>query len=225
MHKDILIVGGSSGIGLALAKRYLSLGHRVTITGRKDPGLAGAKFLVFNISSDSQATVRDVDQLLMQCPSVNTLIYAAGFEQTGTIDQLGESEIAQAIHVGLFAPALLVRRLKGHPEKPLKVMLVTSSAQYTPRAVEPIYTAVKAGLGMLGASLGWDSDLGKVLVIAPSGTQTPFWRNQPHKNISDYLAPDWVADQIVLLSSGPFKYRYAKLLRNPARVEIVETRT
>lgn len=33
----------------------------------------------------------------------------------------------------------------------------------------------------------------------------------------------WVSDKIVELSSGAFKYKYAKILRNPARVEIQET--
>ena len=36
------------------------------------------------------------------------------------------------------------------------------------------------------------------------------------------LEPSWVANQIVALSSGNFKYKYAKLLRDPNRVEVVE---
>lgn len=32
----------------------------------------------------------------------------------------------------------------------------------------------------------------------------------------------WVADQIVDLSSGSFKYKFAKILRNPERVVVEE---
>ena len=75
---------------------------------------------------------------------------------------------------------------------------------------------------MLGASLSYDNGIGKVLVVAPSGIQTPFWKKG--EDISEYLDPKWVAEQVVELSSGPFKYRYAKILRNPNKVEIVEDR-
>ena len=34
------------------------------------------------------------------------------------------------------------------------------------------------------------------------------------------LDAKWVCDKIVELSSGAFKYKYAKILRNPARVDI-----
>jgi hypothetical protein len=36
------------------------------------------------------------------------------------------------------------------------------------------------------------------------------------------LEAQWVAKQIVELSSGAFKYKYAKILRNPERVEVEE---
>jgi len=41
MKKHILIIGGTSGLGLELARQYNALGHHVTVTGRKNPNLAG----------------------------------------------------------------------------------------------------------------------------------------------------------------------------------------
>ena len=101
-------------------------------------------------------------------------------------------------------------------------MFITSSSQYTARELEPSYTMVKSGLGMLGASLSLDSTIGKVLVAAPSGMKTPFWKK--NKDTSEYLDPKWVAEQILDLWVGPFKYRFAKILRSPERVVIEETR-
>ncbi len=145
----------------------------------------------------------------------------AGYYQEGTVDELTDNDIASMTNVGITAPAMLIRRLKTNPGAPLKVMLITSSSQYTPREREPLYAATKAGLGMLGACLGLDSELGKVLVIAPSGMKTPFWDET--KDTTGYLEPKWVAEKIIELSSGPFKYKYAKILRGPERVEVVET--
>lgn len=222
MLKNILIIGGTSGLGLELAKIYSSLGHTVFIAGRKNPNIANIKFINFSITSDLNETTRHVDNLLSQIKKINTVIYTAGFYQEGRIDTLSDNQISEMVNIGLLAPALIIQRLKNNPGKPLKIMLITSSSQYTPRELEPIYTSVKSGLGMLGASLSLDQGIGKVLVVAPSGIKTPFWNKE--KDISEFLDPKWVAEQIVELSGGPFKYRYAKILRNPTKVEIIETR-
>ena len=222
MLKNILIIGGTSGLGLELAKIYGALGHTVFITGRKNPNINNLNFFKLSIDQNHQNLITQIDELIQNIDKINTLIYVAGYYQEGKIDQLNDKEILEMINIGLTAPAILIQRLKNNPGKPLKIMLVTSSSQYTPRELEPIYTAVKSGLGMLGASLSLDQSIGKVLVVAPSGMKTPFW-NDSH-NTSGYLNPTWVAEQIVELSSGPFKYRYAKILRNPEQVEIVETK-
>lgn len=222
MLKNILIVGGTSGLGLELAKIYSSLGHTVFIVGRKNPNIANVKFINFSITDNLKETIHQIDNLLSQIEKNNTVIYVAGFYQEGRIDTLSDSQISEMVNVGLLAPALIIQRLKNNPGKPLKVILITSGSQYTPRELEPIYASVKAGLGMLGASLSLDLGIGKVLVVAPSGIKTPFWSKE--KDTVGFLDPKWVAEQIVELSSGPFKYRYAKILRNPTKVEIVETR-
>ncbi len=222
MLKNILIVGGTSGLGLELATMYAILGHTVFVTGRKNPQQANINFIPFNIEACSKRLIEETNQLISKLPKINTLIYTAGFYQEGRIDTLDDKQILGMINIGLAAPALLVHRLKNNPGRPLKVMLITSSSQYTPREQEPIYTAVKAGLGMLGSSLALDPEIGKVLVVAPSGMKTPFWNKE--KDVSKYLEPKWVAEQIIKLSSGHFKYRYAKILRDPTKTEIIETR-
>lgn len=222
MRKNILIIGGTSGLGLELAKTHAALGHTIFIAGRKDPQLTGIEFIKFSIDSDSQKLINEINSLVPKLPPIQTLIYATGYYQEGRIDRLDDDEILKMINVGLVAPALLVRRLKTKTDKPLKIMLITSSSQYTPRELEPIYTATKAGLGMLGNSLGLDPETGKVLVVAPSGMNTAFW--EKGRDVSGYLDPVQVAEQVTELASGTFKYKYAKILRNPVKVEIVEVR-
>jgi short-subunit dehydrogenase involved in D-alanine esterification of teichoic acids len=221
MKKHILIVGGSSGLGLDLAKLYIQEGHTVCITGRHDPMLEGAMYCELNIDDNSRHLANGVDQVIANFPAVNTLIYSAGFCQRAHIDELSDADIVTMTNVGLLAPMFLVQRLKNILEAPLKVILVTSSSQYTPREMEPVYCATKAGLGMFGASLVRDKKIGKVLVVAPSGIKTTFWRDSD-ANVSGMLATQWVANQIVELSSGSFKYKFAKILRNPERVEVEE---
>lgn len=222
MRKTILIAGGSSGIGLELARHYIADGHRVCITGRRDPNLPGARFFQLPIGASADALIPAINELVSAFPGVQTLVYAAGFLQRGSIETLSDEALLTMTNVGIVAPMMLASRLKLLAPTPLKLMLITSSSQYTPRAQEPAYAATKAGLGMLGASLVRDAGIGKVLVAAPSGIRTPFWSGTDEDTTS-MLDPAWVANQIVELSGGAFKYRYAKILRNPARVEVVET--
>lgn len=221
MKKNILIIGGTSGLGLELAKHYVDDGHTVCITGRKDPELPNTQFETLSIHADTDQLIVDIDHLLTQFGGINTLIYAAGFLQRGHIDQLNDTAIRKMINTGLTAPTLLIQRLKNKLNTPLKIILITSSSQYTARELEPLYCAVKSGLGMLGASLVQDKNIGKVLVAAPSGIDTPFW-NGTDADSSTMLDTKWVCDKVVELSSGAFKYKFAKILRNPARVEVID---
>ncbi len=221
MKKNILIVGGTSGVGKELAAHYIADGHRVCVTGRKNRNLDGATFQELCITGDTTRLATDLDRVIAGFSNVNTLVYSAGYLQRGHIDSLSDDGLQNMVNVGLLAPMMLVQRLKKVSVSPLKVMLITSSSQYTPRELEPAYCATKSGLGMLGASLVRNDGIGKVLVAAPSGMKTAFWEGT-EEDTETMLDPGWVAEQIVDLSSGVFKYRYAKILRNPACVEIVE---
>lgn len=221
LKKNILIVGGTSGIGLQLARHYIDEGHKVCVTGRKRPDLPGADFQEFDITDDTPALAQDADRVVSCFDTIHTLVYAAGFLQRGHIDTLDDNDLACMVNVGLMAPMMLVQRLKRRSDWPLKMMFVTSSSQYTPREFEPAYCATKSALGMLGASLVRDQALGKVLVVAPSGIKTAFW-DGTDENTDTMLDPAWVSEQIVELSGGAFKYKYARILRDPPRVEVVE---
>ncbi|APG48225.1 SDR family NAD(P)-dependent oxidoreductase [Phaeobacter porticola] len=221
MKKNILIVGGSSGVGLNLARHYVGEGHGVSITGRIDPNCAGAQFHPLSITDDAGAMTCALDALVQQVGDVQTLVYCAGYLQRGSIGSLMDAELAQMTNLGLLAPMMLIQRLVRQASGSLKLMLITSSSQYTPRGQEPAYCATKAGLGMLAAALVRGEGIGKVLVVAPSGIRTNFWR-ESGEDTSDMLDPAWVAEQVVALSGGAFKYKYAKLLRCPARIEVVE---
>ena len=221
MKKRILIIGGTSGVGLELAKYYATDGHTVCVTGSRRPNMEGIQFQELAIGDDAKQLMADVNRVLEGFGNVNTLVYSAGFLQRGHIDALSDSALQKMTNVGLLAPMLFAQRLKNKLDTPLKVMLITSSSQYTPRELEPAYCAVKSGLGMFGASLVRDMRIGKVLVVAPSGINSKFWSGTDEDTRS-MLDPKWVAAQIVELSSGTFKFKYARILRNPARVEIQE---
>ncbi|MBI4237203.1 MAG: SDR family oxidoreductase [Deltaproteobacteria bacterium] len=217
---EALIIGGSSGLGLELA-HILAKDYHVTITGRQNPGTAAATFYRLDLAKPTLGT--RLDQLLRAVPRVDLLVYAAGFYQEGRISELSDVALTTMQRVGLLAPALLLQRLLQRQVDLPGFIAITSTSQWTPRRLEPIYTAAKAGLGMLANSVALDERVGRVLVAGPSGMQTPFWA-QSRRDVTGMLDPRWVAEQILTLYSAPFDYQCARILRDPARIEVLETR-
>jgi short-subunit dehydrogenase len=220
MKLRTLIIGGSSGLGLEIA-RLLKADHDVTITGRKDPEESGLQF--FSLELGNQSLSSDLDAFVSSLPQVDLLIYAAGFFQEGTITDLSDEDIEKMNRVGVLAPALLLRRVLKNQEKLPGLIAITSTSQWTPRLLEPMYTAVKAGLGMFANSLSLDERIGKVMVFGPAGMRTRFWETDG-RDTSDMLDPVWVAQEALEAWDGDFKYKFVRALRNPARIEVVETR-
>ncbi|MDD4333484.1 MAG: SDR family NAD(P)-dependent oxidoreductase [Patescibacteria group bacterium] len=117
MKKNILIIGGTSGLGLELAKIYSSLGDNVFITGRKNPGITQLQYLNFSITDDIKNAIKQIDDLFLHTGEIDTLIYSAGFCQEGHINDFDDKEIIKMINVGLSVPALIAKRLKNNHGK------------------------------------------------------------------------------------------------------------
>lgn len=220
--KSVLVVGGSSGLGLKLALA-LSSTNSVIVTGRLLPlGRTEVIFRPFSLNArDNFAS--DLDGLVAELPPIELLVYAAGFYQEGEIADLSDKDIANMVNVGILAPAMLLQRLLKKQSRLAGFIAVTSTSQWTPRRLEPVYTAVKAGLGMLANSVSLDQRIEKVLVAGPAGMRTRFWNSSP-RDTTTMLDPGWVAEQILDQYTGSFKYKFVRILREPTRVEVVEVR-
>lgn len=80
-----------------------------------------------------------------------------------------------------------------------------------------------SGLGLELATLLHTKN-NRVLVAGPAGMKTNFWSNT-EKDTSTMLEPAWVAEQICqLYFADNFKYKCARILREPPRVEVLEKR-
>jgi NAD(P)-dependent dehydrogenase (short-subunit alcohol dehydrogenase family) len=210
--KNALVVGGTSGLGLNLAC-LLRNDYYVSVTGRKDPEVEGLDFR--HIDLNSRDLSKDLD-FRLPARKTDLLVYSAGFYQEGLIDELSDEGISEMISVGLTAPALILQRILRRQDLP-GFIAITSTSQTRPRLKEPIYCAVKAGLGMLAHSLSLDSRIGKVLVAAPAGMNTPFWKGADRG--PGMIDPAWVAEQVMdLYKNKDFSYMHAYILRaDPAK--------
>ena len=219
--KNALIVGGTSGLGLALAQQMSSEGVHVMVTGRRSPQIQGISFRYLSLSPHANIS-KSFDEFVATLPHIDFFVYAAGFYQQGEIQDLQDEHIAEMNMVGLEAPQMLLARILRKQEDLHWFISITSTSQWTPRRDEPVYAGSKAGLAHFAHSVAEGDRVTNVMVVGPAGMATDFWRDKPGKDMSVMLDPDWVAKQIIDHMGACIKYMYIQILREPARVKIVE---
>ncbi|MCD5974032.1 SDR family oxidoreductase [Pseudomonas quasicaspiana] len=186
--KTVLITGGSSGIGLELARRFLKMGNVVIITGRDDAKLQAAKNELpglHAIRSDvgrPDEIVKLHEQLMREFPTLDILINNAGIMRSVKLSEPRSLEdVATEIDVDLNGPIRMVQQFLPHLlTRPQPMIInVTSGLAFVPFTASPIYSAAKAGLHAYTRALRVQvkkTSL-KVVEVAPPGTDTELFNN------------------------------------------------
>jgi short-subunit dehydrogenase len=95
---------------------------------------------------------------------------------------------------------------------------ITSTSQFTPRELESVYTAVKAGLQAFAKSISEDRRVEHTLVFAPGGMNTPFW--QDGRDVSIMLDPKRVAEVVLQEMDLTGRYRESAMFRGKDFAEV-----
>lgn len=201
----------------------MSAEDEVIITGRTDPNVDFAQF--HHLELTGQDLPKRIGEFVSGLPEIGVCVYAAGFYQEGSITDLAEEQIEKMLDVGARGLIYAVRELLRKQDGLDELITITSSSQYTPRPLETVYNFVKSGEALFSSALAEDERVGKVLLVAPSGMQTAFWRDRPDKDTSEYLDPKWVAEQIQQLRHESYHFKEARIQRgNPPKVEEFQSR-
>ncbi|MDG4761440.1 SDR family NAD(P)-dependent oxidoreductase [Micromonospora sp. WMMD710] len=156
-RSNVLITGGSQGIGLALAQRYARDGARVMVTGRHAATLdraarahLGLETFVSDIS-DPASRIELAEHVVRVMPDVDVLINNAGIQRRVPLaaDTAPWTERAREVEILLGAPVhlndLLIPVLLAHG-RPATIANVTSGGAFVPQPFAPLYSAAKAAL-------------------------------------------------------------------------------
>ena len=157
----ILITGGGSGIGRALAEAFHGLGNAVIIAGRRKELLEattvanpGMKSAVLDIES-SEGIVRFAEKLKSDFPALNAVIHNAGIMRPESILQGATDDAEATITTNLLGPirltAALLPLLAKQPRA--TIMTVSSGLAFLPLATTPTYCATKAAVHSYTQSL------------------------------------------------------------------------
>jgi uncharacterized oxidoreductase len=175
--KGVLVTGGGSGIGLAIATELLGRGYDVAICGRDPARLAAAKrgspqLLTVEVdvaSSDDHQKL--ASWLAANLPHVSVLVNNAGVQQVLDFrSQVAADVIRREIEINLVGPialtAAILPLLLRNPDP--TVVNVTSGLAFCPLADIPVYCATKAALHSFTMSLRHQlRDRVRVVELAP----------------------------------------------------------
>jgi uncharacterized oxidoreductase len=160
---NILITGGATGIGRALAERFLNAGSKVTICGRREQTLReaqannpGLNIRVCNVGNPAERIALQ-HWAARELPEMNVLVNNAGIQRREI--NLAETENWEALHqeiaINLEAPIHLSRLFAAQLSKQKRpaIINVTSGLAFAPLAMVPVYCATKAALHSFTLSL------------------------------------------------------------------------
>lgn len=178
----ILITGGGSGIGGALAHRFHDLGNRIIIAGRRRDALQrvaeGRKDIhVLELDIDDPDDIATFAQeVVARFPALNVLINNAGIMRTERLDRSRDlTDAAATITTNLLGPIRLTNALIDHlmAQPDAAIVNSTSGLAFVPLMSAPTYNATKAALHSYTVSMR-EALKGRVEVIelVPPAVQT-----------------------------------------------------
>jgi short-subunit dehydrogenase len=185
--KRVLITGGSSGIGLAIAEALLAKGAKLVITGRRADTLAQAVqelqhtgSPIYSVSADvatPEGRTATIKQAVDRLGGLDILVNNAGGVRAGRLENTPEAELQAMIDVDLVAPILLTRAALPALRASGEAMIVNVASGIALIGVPfyATYAATKAGLARFGEALRRElkGEGVHVLTAYPGGTDTP----------------------------------------------------
>ena len=188
-QKTILITGGTSGIGLELARQLLGRGNTVIVTGRDQDALDAATRTLPGLHtfrsdvSDPQAITALHEAVLPRFPALDTLINNAGVMRNIKLDrERSLQDVTREIEVNFSGPVRMVQQFLPHLlTRPGAIIVnVSSGLAFVPLPAAPVYCATKAAMHSYTQSLRVQLQATGVAVVelAPPGVETPLFRGE-----------------------------------------------
>ena len=211
----ILMTGGGSGIGRALAEAFHQRGNQVIISGRRraqlesvaqaNPGMAISTVDL----SDADDIKRFGAAITSEFPKLNVVIHCAGIMQPedwraqGVDLATAEATIATNLLAPLRLTAALLPVLRTHSNA--AILTVSSGLAFLPLAATPTYSATKAAIHSFTESLRYQlKGVGvEVIEIAPPYVQTELMGAQQASDPNAMPLAEYIDETMSILDSQP----------------------
>lgn len=205
--KTILIIGGTSGIGEAFARRFHAAGKHVIVTGRREQRLKelqasmnGLDIYAMNMT-DLASIPKHVDTLTKTFPDINTVWVNGGIQiafKFSDLESTSDEAVTNEITTNVTAPVILARHiipflLKSESEA--NFMITTSGLAFIPIPSYPVYCPTKAFAHhfLVGLRQQLKGTNVNVIEIAPPRVGTDL--DVAHKAVSEQGPPSMALEE------------------------------
>jgi uncharacterized oxidoreductase len=188
-NKTILITGGTSGIGLELARLLQQRGNVVIVTGRDQErldatsrALPGLHSFASDVS-DPDAIARLHHHVLARFPALDVLINNAGVMRNLNLQhERGLDDVTREIEINFNGPVRMIQQFLPHLKTRTDALIVniSSGLAFVPMPISPVYCATKAAIHSYTQSLRVQLEGTGVTVVelAPPAVETPLARGE-----------------------------------------------
>jgi len=176
MH--VVIVGGSSGMGRALAAELVAQGSEVTVAGRSADRLdavrreLGVQTVAMDLGSES-----DIERLFRTTGKVSHIVTTAA-DVGGAYQPISEYDVDSArgaVDSKLLGPLLLAKHGAAMLEPGGSIVFTAGIAAYRPGPRASLLAALNGALASLASALAVELAPIRVNVVSPGWVDTPIW--------------------------------------------------
>tara|TARA_B100001057_G_scaffold135126_1_gene134597 strand:- start:3337 stop:4041 length:705 start_codon:yes stop_codon:yes gene_type:complete len=183
-NKNILLTGGSSGIGKKTAEMLVEKGAKVLITGRSFDKIEDVKQRLgvlgvsFDISDLKNITAKTEECVKLLGGRVDVLINNAGIGDFGPVDEINMTRFLEVFNTNVFGLALLTKELVPIMKKQNQGTIINIGSSASIRGFKngSVYAASKFAVRAL--SQCWQAELRphniRVCQVNPSEVTTAF---------------------------------------------------
>jgi 3-oxoacyl-[acyl-carrier protein] reductase len=207
--KNIIITGGSLGIGRETAKNMISKGANVLITGRSESRLkqaqkySGAKIIEFDIADMDNIAENAKKCIDILDGRIDVLVNNAGIGVSKSIDKLNIEDFLRVFNVNVFGLALFTKEIIPLMIKESygTIVNIGSTASLKGYKNGSIYSSSKFAVRCLTQC--WQAELRqyniRVCQVNPSEVTTAFGSSDriERENVKNKLTPEEISHSII----------------------------
>lgn len=205
MLGNVLVTGGASGLGAAVAQAVREAGGTPLVLDKAAP-TGAADFETVDLA-DGRAAERAVARLADRHGGLSGVVTAAGIDRCGTLEEVPADEWEQVVRVNLLGTAAVIRAALPHLRDG-RVVTVASTLGLRAVSDATAYCASKFGVvGFTRALAAETAGRVGVTLVVPGGMRTRFFDDRTEqyrpKDLDKLNPPDRVAAAIVFALTQP----------------------
>jgi NAD(P)-dependent dehydrogenase (short-subunit alcohol dehydrogenase family) len=218
-QQTALVIGGTSGIGLATAQQLADGGHTVHVASRNAQKVAAVreiapKIIPHELDANDEPAVAALATAL--APIHVLVITLGGSEGMGTLADLDLAGLRRAFDAKLWPTLTALQTALPHLAEQASITLVgaisAQAAMPGTAGIGALNAAIEALVGPLAVELAPR----RVNAVSPGLVDTPWWNTMPEESKREWFAtaeealpsrhvstPEEIAQVIALLASNP----------------------